>query len=70
MRTGGKGAAAIKITWNSLWRILPHAGSALLLRKLDTDYDPSDRVGAMNQLGDAGLCPGSMALEALNAPLR
>ncbi|MCK9379722.1 MAG: 2-oxoacid:ferredoxin oxidoreductase subunit beta [Sulfuritalea sp.] len=91
----------------SLRRIVQHDGSVLLLRKLDTDYDPSDRVGAMNhlqerhavgeivtgllyvdssgedlhrhlntvekplnQLGDAYLCPGSMALEALNASLR
>jgi 2-oxoglutarate ferredoxin oxidoreductase subunit beta len=79
----------------------------LHLRKLEADYDPSDRVGAMNhlqernalgeivtgllyvdssaeelhrylntvekplnQLGDAYLCPGSKALEALNATLR
>ncbi|MDO9242324.1 MAG: 2-oxoacid:ferredoxin oxidoreductase subunit beta, partial [Rhodocyclaceae bacterium] len=79
----------------------------LLLRKLKTDYDPSDRVGAMNhlqerhalgeivtgllfvdstaesmhahlntvekplnQLGDAYLCPGNKALDALNASLR
>ncbi len=91
----------------SLRRIVQHDGSILHLRKLDADYDPSDRVGAMNylqerqalgeivtgllyvdsgavdlhrhlntvekplnQLGDAYLCPGSKALEALNAALR
>ena len=91
----------------SLRRIVQHDGSILHLRKLATDYDPSDRVGAMNhlqerhalgeivtgllyvdssaeelhrylntvekplnQLGDAYLCPGSKALEALNASLR
>ncbi|OHC67935.1 MAG: 2-oxoglutarate ferredoxin oxidoreductase subunit beta [Rhodocyclales bacterium GWA2_65_20] len=91
----------------SLRRVVQHDGSVLLLRKLNTDYDPSDRVGAMNhlqerhalgeivtgllyvdssagdlhrnlntvekplnQLGDAYLCPGSKALDALNASLR
>ena len=91
----------------SLRRIVQHDGSILHLRKLATDYDPSDRVGAMNhlqerhalgeivtgllyvdssaedlhrhlntvekplnQLGDAYLCPGSKALDALNASLR
>jgi 2-oxoglutarate ferredoxin oxidoreductase subunit beta len=90
-----------------LRRIVQHDGSVLHLRKLDNDYDPSDRVGAMNylqerhvlgeivtgllyvdssaedlhrhlntvekplnQLGDAYLCPGSKALDALNASLR
>ena len=91
----------------SLRRIVQHDGSILHLRKLAVDYDPSDRIGAMNhlqerhalgeivtgllyvdssgqdmhsnlntvekplnQLGDAYLCPGSKALEALNALLR
>jgi 2-oxoglutarate/2-oxoacid ferredoxin oxidoreductase subunit beta len=91
----------------SLRRIVQHDGSILHLRKLGPDYDPSDRIGAMNhlqerqalgeivtgllyidssgqdmhthlntvekplnQLGDAYLCPGSKALEALNALLR
>jgi 2-oxoglutarate ferredoxin oxidoreductase subunit beta len=91
----------------SLRRVVQHDGSILHLRKLATDYDPSDRVGAMNhlqerhalgeivtgllyvdssaeelhrylntvekplnQLRDAYLCPGSKALEALNASLR
>jgi 2-oxoglutarate ferredoxin oxidoreductase subunit beta len=91
----------------SLRRIVQHDGSVLHLRKLDNDYDPSDRVGAMNyikeretlgeivtgllyvdssaedlhrylntvekplnQLGDDVLCPGSKALDALNASLR
>jgi 2-oxoglutarate ferredoxin oxidoreductase subunit beta len=90
-----------------LRRIVQHDGSVLHLRKLDNDYDPSDRVAAMNylqerhalgeivtgllyvdssaedlhrhlntvekplnQLGDAYLCPGSKALDALNASLR
>ncbi len=90
-----------------LRRVLQHDGSVLLLRKLGTEYDPSDRVGAMNhlqernaigevvtgllfvdnatddlhrhlntielplnQLDDAHLCPGSRALDALNASLR
>ena len=34
----------------SLRRIVQHDGSVLLLRKLGEDYDPSDRVGAMNYL--------------------
>jgi len=91
----------------SLRRVVQHDGSVLHLRKLGPDYDPSDRIGAMNylqergalgeivtgllfvdssaedlhrhlntvekplnQLGDAYLCPGSKALEALNATLR
>ena len=91
----------------SLRRVVQHDGSILHLRKLDVDYDPSDRVAAMNylqerqalgeivtgllyvdagaedlhrhlntverplnQLGDAYLCPGSKALDALNASLR
>lgn len=91
----------------SLRRIVQHDGSTLLLRKLDLDYDPTDRLNAMNHvqerqalgeivtgllyvnpdaedlhrhlntvekslnlLGDADLCPGSSALEGLNASLR
>lgn len=91
----------------TLRRIVQHDGSILHLRKLAEDYDPSDRIGALNylqerqalgeivtgllyisdgaqdmhghlntvdrplnQLGDAYLCPGSKALEALNASLR
>ena len=91
----------------SLRRVVQHDGSILNLRKLEKDYDPSDRIGAMNhlqerqalgeivtgllyvdssaedlhrhlntvekplnQLGDDHLCPGSKALEALNASLR
>jgi 2-oxoglutarate ferredoxin oxidoreductase subunit beta len=91
----------------SLRRIVQHDGSVLHLRKLDNDYDPSDRVAAMNyikeretlgeivtgllyvdssaedlhrylntvekplnQLADDVLCPGSKALDALNASLR
>jgi 2-oxoglutarate ferredoxin oxidoreductase subunit beta len=84
-----------------------HDGSILRLRKLAADYDPHDRIAAMNYLqerqaageivtgllyvdpeahdlhdhldtvetplnalGDAELCPGSEALERLNASLR
>jgi 2-oxoglutarate ferredoxin oxidoreductase subunit beta len=91
----------------SLRRVVQHDGSILHLRKLATDYDPSDRIGAMNhlqerhalgeivtgllyvdssggdmhgylntvekplnQLGDAYLCPGKKALDAINASLR
>jgi 2-oxoglutarate ferredoxin oxidoreductase subunit beta len=79
----------------------------LALRKLDADYDPHDRVGAMtflqkhaakgqivtgllyvdpdsedlhthlntietplNALGEQALCPGSAALDKINASLR
>ncbi len=91
----------------SLRRVVQHDGSVLHLRKVAEDYDPTDRIGAMNylherhalgeivtgllfvdsgaedmhrnlntvekplnRLGDACLCPGSKALEALNASLR
>ena len=84
-----------------------HDGKFLRLRKLKTDYDPTDRLSAMNQvqihqtrgevltgllyvdpdasdlhasmnttaaplnsLGVSKLCPGSAALEKLNASLR
>jgi len=91
----------------SLRRVVQHDGSVLMLRKLGLDYDPTDRIAAMNhlheraalgevvtgllyveegaedlhrhlntvetplnQLGEAELCPGNRALEALNASLR
>src|ERR1700710_1652504 len=84
-----------------------HDGSKIALRKIDADYDPHDRVGAMtflqkhaakgqivtgllyvdpdsedlhshldtvetplNQLGEKALCPGSAALDKINASLR
>jgi 2-oxoglutarate ferredoxin oxidoreductase subunit beta len=84
-----------------------HDGSRLALRKLASDYDPHDRVGAMNYLaqrsalgeivtgllyvdsdpedlhahvntvdrplnalGEKDLCPGSAALDRINASLR
>src|ERR1700722_15826722 len=84
-----------------------HDGTKLALRKLDADYDPHDRVGAMtflqkhaakgqivtgllyvdpdaedlhphlntvdaplNQLAEDVLCPGTSALEKINASLR
>lgn len=87
--------------------VTQHDGSVLRLRKLNDDYDPRDRLAAMNflqqqaaegqivtgllyidpdaddlhvscgtvrtplnQLGDTALCPGSKALEAINASLR
>jgi len=88
-------------------RVVQHDGSVLHLRKVGEDYDPTDRIEAMNhlherhalgeivtgllyvdsnaedlhrhlntvdqplnKLGDADLCPGGKALEALNASLR
>ena len=87
--------------------IVQHDGSLLRLRKLDVDFDPRDRIAAMNRvlehtsrgelltgllyvdpdagdlhdrlgttavplnaLDEATLCPGSAALERLNASLR
>jgi 2-oxoglutarate ferredoxin oxidoreductase subunit beta len=84
-----------------------HDGTRIALRKIDADYDPHDRVGAMsflqrhaakgqivtgllyvdpesedlhshldtvdtplNQLGEKELCPGSAALDKINASLR
>jgi 2-oxoglutarate ferredoxin oxidoreductase subunit beta len=84
-----------------------HDGTRIALRKIDADYDPHDRVGAMsflqrhaaegqivtgllyvdpesedlhshldtvdtplNQLGEKALCPGSAALDKINASLR
>ena len=84
-----------------------HDGSALRLRKLAADYDPTDRIKVMNylqersaagevvtgllyvdpestdlhqdiktvetplnQLGERELCPGSVALERINASMR
>ena len=34
----------------SLRRVVQHDGSVLLLRKLGTEFDPTDRIGAMNHL--------------------
>jgi 2-oxoglutarate/2-oxoacid ferredoxin oxidoreductase subunit beta len=87
--------------------VMQHDGSAIRLRKLTADYDPTDRIGAMNylqqrqalgevvtgllyidpaaedlhthlntvetplnRLGTRELCPGSVALERINASLR
>ena len=87
--------------------VAQHDGSMLRLRKLETDYDPTDRIKAMNflqeraakgevitgllyvnpesvdlhehlntvetplnQLNERDLCPGSVALERINASLR
>jgi len=84
-----------------------HDGTTLRLRKLDTSYDPTDRIKAMNflqeraargevvtgllyvhpeaadlhehlntvetplnQMGERELCPGSVALDRINASLR
>ena len=91
----------------SIVEVEQHDGSVLRLRKLDPDYDPTDRVAAMNyvhsheargeivtgllyvdpdcedlhahlgtvqtplnRLGEKELCPGSAALERINASLR
>jgi 2-oxoglutarate ferredoxin oxidoreductase subunit beta len=87
--------------------VTQHDGSVLRLRKLNADYDPTDRIKAMNylqqraaagevvtgllyvdphavdlhqhintvvtplnQLGERELCPGSVALDRINASLR
>jgi 2-oxoglutarate ferredoxin oxidoreductase subunit beta len=87
--------------------VTQHDGSVLRLRKIAADYDPTDRIKAMNylqqraalgevvtgllyvnpdaedlhhhlstvetplnQLGTRDLCPGSVALERINASLR
>jgi 2-oxoglutarate ferredoxin oxidoreductase subunit beta len=87
--------------------VTQHDGSVIRLRKLAGDYDPTDRIKAMNylqqraaagevvtgllfidpeaedlhrhlntvetplnQLGTRDLCPGSVALERINAALR
>ncbi|MGO9357814.1 MAG: 2-oxoacid:ferredoxin oxidoreductase subunit beta [Xanthobacteraceae bacterium] len=87
--------------------VTQHDGTVLQLRKLNDDYDPRDRLAAMNflqqqalegrivtgllfidpdaedlhthfgtvrtplnRLGDAALCPGSAALDKINAGLR
>ncbi len=87
--------------------VAQHDGSVLRFRKLESDYDPGDRIKAMsylaerkacgeivtgllfvdpdardlhvnlqtvetplNQLGDSELCPGSAALDRLNASMR
>jgi 2-oxoglutarate ferredoxin oxidoreductase subunit beta len=87
--------------------VAQHDGSMLRLRKLEADYDPTDRIKAMNflqeraakgevitgllyvnpdaedlhehlntvetplnQLNERDLCPGSVALERINASLR
>jgi 2-oxoglutarate ferredoxin oxidoreductase subunit beta len=84
-----------------------HDGTKIALRKIDADYDPHDRLGAMtflqkhaakgqivtgllyvdpesedlhshlntvdtplNGLGESALCPGSAALDKINASLR
>jgi len=84
-----------------------HDGTRIALRKIDADYDPHDRVGAMsflqrhaaegqivtgllyvdpesedlhshldtvdtplNKLSEKALCPGSAALDKINASLR
>ncbi len=91
----------------SVIEVAQHDGSVLHLRRTDPDYDPRDRIGAMNfiarhhadgevvtgllfvdpeacdfhhhlgtvetplnKLGTAELCPGSAALDKLNASLR
>jgi 2-oxoglutarate ferredoxin oxidoreductase subunit beta len=38
----------------SLRRVVQHDGSILLLRKLEADYDPTDRIGAMNYVQERG----------------
>jgi len=103
------GRAPIKVDYapGSVQVVEQHDGTKLLLRKLNADYDVSDRLAAMtfmqshaakgqivtgliyldrepedlhgnlntvtaplNALTDADLCPGSAALEKINASLR
>ena len=91
----------------SLAEVTQHDGSVIRLRKIAPDYDPTDRLKAMNylqhraaagevvtgllyidpqaedlhthlntveaplnQLGNRELCPGTVALERINASLR
>ena len=103
------GRAPIKIDYapGSVQVVEQHDGSRLVLRKLNADYDVSDRLAAMtflqghaakgqvvtgliyldrepedlhgnlntievplNELAENELCPGSAALEKINAALR
>jgi 2-oxoglutarate ferredoxin oxidoreductase subunit beta len=103
------GRAPIKVDYppGSVKIVEQHDGTQLVLRKLNADYDVSDRVAAMsflqshaakgqivtgliyvdaqaedlhhnlntvqaplNELGEQQLCPGSAALEKINASLR
>ena len=100
-------AIAVDYAPGELEVVEQHDGSRLALRKLASDYDPHDRVGAMNYLaqrsalgeivtgllyvdsdpedlhahvntvdtplnalGEKDLCPGSAALDRINASLR
>jgi 2-oxoglutarate ferredoxin oxidoreductase subunit beta len=103
----GRNPIAVDYAPGALEIVEQHDGSRLALRKLAADYDPHDRVGAMNYLaqraalgeivtgllyvdrdpedlhahmntieaplntlGEKELCPGSAALEKINASLR
>src|SRR5215210_3850830 len=103
----GRASIAINYAPGELEIVEQHDGSQLALRKLAADYDPHDRVGAMNYLAQRSalgeivtgllyvdrdpddlhahmntidaplnalsekeLCPGSAALEKINASLR
>lgn len=103
----GREAIAVDYAPGALELVEQHDGTTLALRKIAADYDPHDRVGAMNYLAqraalgeivtgllyvepeaddlhahvntvgtplnaleDSELCPGSTALERINASLR
>jgi 2-oxoglutarate ferredoxin oxidoreductase subunit beta len=103
----GRAQIAVNYAPGELEVVEQHDGSRLMLRKLAADYNPHDRVGAMNYLaqrsamgeivtgllyvdadpedlhahanttdvplnalGEPDLCPGSAALDKLNASLR
>jgi 2-oxoglutarate ferredoxin oxidoreductase subunit beta len=103
----GRSQIAVNYAPGELEIVEQHDGSRLALRKLAADYNPHDRVGAMNYLaqraalgeivtgllyvdsepedlhahlntvqtplnvlGEKELCPGSAALERINASLR
>jgi 2-oxoglutarate/2-oxoacid ferredoxin oxidoreductase subunit beta len=103
----GRAQIAVNYAPGDLEVVEQHDGSRLMLRKLAADYNPHDRVGAMNYLaqrsamgeivtgllyvdsepedlhahanttdlplnalGERDLCPGSGALDKLNASLR
>jgi 2-oxoglutarate ferredoxin oxidoreductase subunit beta len=103
----GREAIAVDYAPGTVQVVEQHDGSKIALRKIDADYDPHDRVGAMtflqkhaakgqivtgllyvdpeaedlhahldtveqplNTLDEKALCPGSAALDKINAGLR
>jgi 2-oxoglutarate/2-oxoacid ferredoxin oxidoreductase subunit beta len=103
----GRDTITVDYAPGSVTVVEQHDGTKLALRKIDADYDPHDRLGAMtflqkhaakgqivtgllyvdpdsedlhthlntvetplNALGEQALCPGSAALDKINASLR